>query len=725
MPPRGKPLVKRLAPVPKTLIPAQKRISRDEWEAQRENFTRLYIEDGMNLQKCMELMEANHGFIANKKQYLRKIRMWNIDKNIKRPEMRVALRKTLERMVAEGKDTTIEVRGVVIDKGKLKRFLRREIELEEERKQKVVKKTTSNEPQAEENKVENAKFGLRIYRPVHPSDETDAFEPHSIPASLWSNRNADSWMHSVGSMKRPKREKVESLGLRPSWKIPTPGSGYKVYTPLACNKGLYTPGLCDLELARAYKEVDELEELWQSTFDEFGFRPFGTYDKLWPDSTRGAGVSSTGSRVHQGFKKTGEIPSECFQHKGHIICGRYSETSAFQAALLTNYLFTQYQYYLKLEKSLDLPYEQDCRNVLGIIAKLCLNFLNDCYNPADRHAAVVRYNPNDTNSRRALELVDFCRNTTCPFCKQEIKLSGEAKDRSFGLPPGIPWPVYAYADIHSERALKNVYTKLVLVASTTQSILNPDDHESATPLEIVYPQKISDSSFGTKVTRGSALIDGDTTTYGSTTVRWKPSFYENFSLSPELQLGIDPELSEIESQTINDISTDLSASLEFEPNFDEFMTWLDMNELRDEEIADEQQGRQKHGALSELIHARDFTETTLDTEKQQARVSQWNALTVSGIQTSDHMTWLQLDEILEEEIDNNQPFCQDTVKIPDFPAFFKPGPLFPNIINETDTNKLHDRKMPDYRIEDDQETSAISEFLVRLEEDEIQMEIAY
>ncbi|KAF3938720.1 hypothetical protein ABW19_dt0210179 [Dactylella cylindrospora] len=101
-------------------------ISSEDWEQQRERFTQLYLEDKFTLDKCMEVMENRYGFISTRRGYLRKIREWEIDKNIKPVEMKMAVRIVLERWVNEGKDTCIEIRGVKIDRDKLKRFLRRE-----------------------------------------------------------------------------------------------------------------------------------------------------------------------------------------------------------------------------------------------------------------------------------------------------------------------------------------------------------------------------------------------------------------------------------------------------------------------------------------------------------------------------------------------------------------------------------------------------------------------
>ncbi|KAF3938370.1 hypothetical protein ABW19_dt0206397 [Dactylella cylindrospora] len=104
-----------------------RQISQKEWERQKDNFIELYIRKNLPIENCIALMEIRHGFVASKRQYLRKIREWNIDKNIKAKEMRVAVRKVIERTINSGKDTNIEVRGVPISRDQMKRFIRRDV----------------------------------------------------------------------------------------------------------------------------------------------------------------------------------------------------------------------------------------------------------------------------------------------------------------------------------------------------------------------------------------------------------------------------------------------------------------------------------------------------------------------------------------------------------------------------------------------------------------------
>ncbi|KAF3934989.1 hypothetical protein ABW20_dc0100127 [Dactylellina cionopaga] len=97
-----------------------------EWQMYKKSFVRYYVDEKLPLAKCMDIMKNKHKFIASRRQYLAKVREWDIDKNVKTAEMKAAVRKTLQRWADEGKDTVIQVRGVDISKDKLKRFLRRE-----------------------------------------------------------------------------------------------------------------------------------------------------------------------------------------------------------------------------------------------------------------------------------------------------------------------------------------------------------------------------------------------------------------------------------------------------------------------------------------------------------------------------------------------------------------------------------------------------------------------
>ncbi|KAF3920092.1 hypothetical protein AA313_de0201187 [Arthrobotrys entomopaga] len=262
------------------------------------------------------------------------------------------------------------------------------------------------------------------------------------------------------------------------------------------------------------------------------------------------------------------------------------------------------------------------------------------------------YGLNDPWLNSVLGLVDLSflddihnishNNTICPTCQQEIKLGGNRRKSIFRLPPGIPWSVHAYADISSEQALRDIYTNLILVTSTTQTLL-PYAY-GFPPLGIVYPPEISESHLGSRVHGSSRLVEGSTTTYGSTTVVWKPSCYKSYSSDRISYHSISSDLAGAETQTAIDKSGDLSASLESMPDFDEFMTWLDMNEVLDEEIADQQDDdSQELPTLSESTHGFDRATAPLNTEEPQADPrSEQNTFAFSEIPTSGYKAWLRL-----------------------------------------------------------------------------------
>ncbi|KIW50727.1 hypothetical protein PV05_09515 [Exophiala xenobiotica] len=87
--------------------------TRQEWEAIRPIFTRLYQKEGKRLSEVMEIMAAR-GFHARQGpiqlHYKHRITIWGLDKNKKESDMAFAARVVEERQ-SHGKDTRLRIRG--------------------------------------------------------------------------------------------------------------------------------------------------------------------------------------------------------------------------------------------------------------------------------------------------------------------------------------------------------------------------------------------------------------------------------------------------------------------------------------------------------------------------------------------------------------------------------------------------------------------------------------
>lgn len=62
--------------------------------------------------------------MVSQRQFKRKISVWRFDKNIKSHEMEAIVRKKIQRMVAERKQSTFRLRGVPVEEAKINRYLR-------------------------------------------------------------------------------------------------------------------------------------------------------------------------------------------------------------------------------------------------------------------------------------------------------------------------------------------------------------------------------------------------------------------------------------------------------------------------------------------------------------------------------------------------------------------------------------------------------------------------
>src|SRR5271170_867287 len=63
-------------------MPSRQPPTPEEWEGQKSNIARLYIDQEMPLRDVMALMERSYGFRASARMYKSRLRAWGFYKNI-------------------------------------------------------------------------------------------------------------------------------------------------------------------------------------------------------------------------------------------------------------------------------------------------------------------------------------------------------------------------------------------------------------------------------------------------------------------------------------------------------------------------------------------------------------------------------------------------------------------------------------------------------------------
>ncbi|KAG4424970.1 hypothetical protein IFR04_001941 [Cadophora malorum] len=107
---------------PKLPQPAQ-RHSKNEWEALRSLITRMYTTERAKLPDIRDTLEKEHSFVV--KQLKEKVRLWNLEKNVKKNEMDYILRKQQQRL-SKGKIVKFRIRKQPVPQSKIKRFEKQE-----------------------------------------------------------------------------------------------------------------------------------------------------------------------------------------------------------------------------------------------------------------------------------------------------------------------------------------------------------------------------------------------------------------------------------------------------------------------------------------------------------------------------------------------------------------------------------------------------------------------
>ncbi|KAE9973181.1 hypothetical protein EG328_004523 [Venturia inaequalis] len=85
-----------------------KRISKKQWEDQKEHIRTLYVNERKEMAEVVTLMKTRHNFDAGKKQFKRKADEWGFTKNIPNREMQKMVKERQRRKEEEGKATVFK-----------------------------------------------------------------------------------------------------------------------------------------------------------------------------------------------------------------------------------------------------------------------------------------------------------------------------------------------------------------------------------------------------------------------------------------------------------------------------------------------------------------------------------------------------------------------------------------------------------------------------------------
>ncbi|KAF4950031.1 hypothetical protein FGADI_8477 [Fusarium gaditjirri] len=101
-------------------MPEPDKIPPWKWEENRDYIRALYLDGNKNLNELIRLMEENHGFVATKAQYIRKLGNWKMKKNTTKDVWKHA-EKLIDKRKIDGKDTEIVINGKIISEKRLKK----------------------------------------------------------------------------------------------------------------------------------------------------------------------------------------------------------------------------------------------------------------------------------------------------------------------------------------------------------------------------------------------------------------------------------------------------------------------------------------------------------------------------------------------------------------------------------------------------------------------------
>ncbi|OIW27887.1 hypothetical protein CONLIGDRAFT_705860 [Coniochaeta ligniaria NRRL 30616] len=117
-----------MAPPPLNRRPKARTLRNEDWAPVKDRVLELRKDKRKRLREVKEMILTEFGFEATERQYKWKIDQWNAGKNVRRNEMKAIVRKGQIRTVAEPdkRSLTFELRGEVVPKEKIDRFMKRE-----------------------------------------------------------------------------------------------------------------------------------------------------------------------------------------------------------------------------------------------------------------------------------------------------------------------------------------------------------------------------------------------------------------------------------------------------------------------------------------------------------------------------------------------------------------------------------------------------------------------
>ncbi|EPS40168.1 hypothetical protein H072_6027 [Dactylellina haptotyla CBS 200.50] len=379
-----------------------------EWDAVKADFLQLYSESKVPLMQCMTVMKVNYNFVASRRQYLAKIREWNVDKNIKAPEMRAAARKVLERWVLEGKDTSIEVRGKVISKDSLKRFLRRELH-------NAGKDPLQDEPE----------FGTFAFQNIPLRDKSDfgTFNFANIP--LNNNPSPQSGLPpptaSPATISRYSRWALveENLGIKldhsktTTWLKGSPLYRANVYSPAPNAKGLYSPSVVSLFTQESKSRVKASE----SKKNANSKAPNPSEERLRRPADGIKGLSRKPDAVIKGMVRNPELPKSLKDEL--VICVAEAPPPSVIIPMIFHLLDDWVSSWIRShrERGDYLPVVSKCDSVLIFAA---LNFSFQLFEYLSNQQVGGHIAVEIKSSRERERYRYFPRVFYCPTCSSEI-----------------------------------------------------------------------------------------------------------------------------------------------------------------------------------------------------------------------------------------------------------------------------------------------------------------
>lgn len=96
--------------------------SASDWEMYRDIIAQMYSHH--SLKEVVSKMASEHNFVATERMYKTRIRQWHLNKNMKSHEMHALAQRARQRSSA-GEDTAFQVRGNVVPRSKVERYIRR------------------------------------------------------------------------------------------------------------------------------------------------------------------------------------------------------------------------------------------------------------------------------------------------------------------------------------------------------------------------------------------------------------------------------------------------------------------------------------------------------------------------------------------------------------------------------------------------------------------------